>query len=356
MSTSLRNSVIASPRNSLLVAGFLLAAAGPVWAKPVKTIDVLVNTAAPYLAGASTNTIFFDLRDEDNNAPSAGETIHLKMVANGVEIANTVSPTSFTTDGTTLMGAPTLLPTLFRSGSNLQLKATPTQGGTADESVPFTVTAGAAAKLLLLGPGMTHFPGTNPSAPTTGSVGTFLPQGANQPFQVTVILTDAQFNTVALNHNVSFPAVDLVALPSPGTLSNGQQNFNVTIQADKITRTLTVEDDTSPGTVSDGTLVVTTVGPPAKEVFAFPSPFNPARGESVTFRFFLSVGKSSRLWVKDQFGQDVFERSLGAVAGTNDVTWDGRNDRGHIVAAGIYYVVLEVDGSVESKKRFGVKK
>ena len=36
--------------------------------------------------------------------------------------------------------------------------------------------------------------------------------------------------------------------------------------------------------------------------------------------------------------------------------WNGRNDKGNIVAAGVYYILLEKDGSIESKKRFGVVK
>ena len=128
----------------------------------------------------------------------------------------------------------------------------------------------------------------------------------------------------------------------------------MTVIGAQTTRTLTANDTTDP-TVTPGTLDVTTAGPPAKEVFPFPSPFNPTQ-RNITFRFRLSDPKSAEVIVLNLFGETVWSREVSAGIGFTDVTWNGRNDRGAVVAAGVYYVLLKVDGSLESKKRFGVIK
>lgn len=76
----------------------------------------------------------------------------------------------------------------------------------------------------------------------------------------------------------------------------------------------------------------------------------------MTFRFQLNDAASVKVIVKDQFGQDVWRTEYSGPKGQNNVSWDGRNERGHVVAAGVYYALLEVKGEITSKKRFGVVK
>jgi hypothetical protein len=128
----------------------------------------------------------------------------------------------------------------------------------------------------------------------------------------------------------------------------------VTVTGAQITRTLTAHDETDPG-VADGALNINTAGPPAKEIFPFPSPFNPSQ-QNITFRFRLSEAKSAEVIVTDLFGQEVWRQDVSGNIGFNDIRWDGSNDKGVRVAAGVYYVLLNVDGSHESTKRFGVIK
>jgi hypothetical protein len=134
----------------------------------------------------------------------------------------------------------------------------------------------------------------------------------------------------------------------------GTKDVSVTITGARITRTLTATDDTNPG-IQTGTLEMTTAGPPEKEIFPFPSPFNPHR-ENITFRFRLADAASAKIMVTDLYGQSVWKNELSGSVGTNNVTWNGRNDAGVVVAAGVYHVMLEINGSIESKKRFGVSK
>lgn len=108
--------------------------------------------------------------------------------------------------------------------------------------------------------------------------------------------------------------------------------------------------------VIDELRVVQGTAEPSDQIIPFPSPFNPARGESITFRFYWNKSSNVTLKVWDRFGALVWETSMSIAAGFNNVIWNGRNGNGTIVAAGIYYVGMEVDGNIESKQRFGVVK
>lgn len=354
--------MLKSSRNKLIavVAALVLwaLAARAFAAGPVTNITILGLSSNPtFTAGVTTNTptttIFINCFAPGNTVPDAGVEVRLEVLSDGEVIENAVSPSSFTTTGTGIInGGNSSLPiTFFRAGNGIQLRAS--SGSEIETTATFNVNAGAAARLVVYGPGMTHQPGTNPSL-TDGVNGTFLPQEPNQSFPITVVLTDAQFNRVAGNDTVSFTSGDLVTPPAPGPLSSGIGEFTMTITGARVTRTVTATDDTNPG-IAAGTLDVDTAGPPAKEVFPFPSPFNPMQRD-ITFRFRLSEPKSVRVIVKNLFGEDVWEREVSAPAGFTDLAWNGRNDKGAVVAAGVYYVLLEVDGSIESKKRFGVVK
>lgn len=343
-----------SRNNAAFAAIILLSGASSLFAAgPITTITIGQNT--DYIAGASTSTIFINTFGVGASIPDALEVVTLELLSGGSVISNGISPNTFTTTGSGIVNGGNVGTsyTLFRAGNSIQIRAT-SAGGITLTGTTFSVSASSATKLVVLGPGMTHAPGTNP-ATTTGVSGSFTPQEPNQAFTVTVILTDNQFNTVSAADNVSFPGpIEFVTLPSAANLSGGQGDFEVTMTGARVTRTLTVIDNTDTS-VANGTLSITTAGPAAKEVFPFPSPFNPHQSD-ITFRFRLSEPKHVRLVVTDLFGQNIWERELSASLGFNDVTWNGRNDSGVVVAVGVYTVMLEIDGSIESRKRFGVTK
>lgn len=349
------------PNRKIVLAAFLLSVVGigPSAAAPINSITIAFSgTDGIFTAGITTNTnstvILINTFASGGN-PDAGEVVTLQLLDNGNVVSNGMSPSSFTTTGTGIVnGGNSPLPiTFFRTGTSLQIRAISATNQVTNTGAAFTVLTGSATKLLVLGPGMTHEPGTNPSL-TTGFSGSVAAQEPNQAFVVRVILTDNQFNTVSANHVVSFASGDLITLPSPDALVNGVRDFNVTMTGARITRTITVSDSTDPG-VAAGTLDVTTVGPPPKEVFPFPSPFNPNERD-ITFRFRFDEPKEATVIVTDLFGQSVWKKKVSAPVGVTDVPWNGRNDQGHVVASGVYYVLLEVGGSIESKKRFGVIK
>lgn len=332
--------------------------AGSLSATPINSITVLVS-ATNFEAGVTTNTvttqIFVNVFNSTNSAPTAGEGVLMELLDSGTVVNYGMFPTTFTTAGGIVNGGNLSFPiTLYRASSNLSIRATSAINGAVGTSSTFAVVVSSAQKIVVLGPGQTHVPGTNPSL-TSGKSGSITAPESNSPFTMRVILTDNQFNKVSANDTVQFTSdPTLITLPSNGALSSGQADFQATITGPNVTRTITVDDLTN-AAVADGTLTLTSAAPPSKKVFPFPNPFNPTQG-TITFRFRLDNASSANLIVTDRFGQSVWSRSVSAQTGSNDVTWDGRNDNGHVVAAGIYYVMLENGGTIESRVRFGVTK
>lgn len=342
-------------------AAAVLGSALRLQAAPISSLNVVFNGSnQTFTAGVTTNTTGSgQIWVQAFTSPDGNETINLQLVDNGVVIPNGMSPASLTTQATLVTyGFPssTALPiTFFRSGTGLVIRATLAGSTITKDSASFTVLTSSPTKLVVLAPGETHAPGTNPSV-TTGKSGSPSVQTPNQPFPLTVILTDNSFNKINTStHTVSFASGDLTTLPSPGTLTAGAADFNTTITGARTARTFTVSD-TSDATVLTGSVRVETSGPPEQEVFPFPSPFNPTLGRPMTFRFHTAGAASVTIKVLDQFGQKVWDKDISATGGFTDVAWDGRNQEGITVAAGVYYSLLEIDGSVKSKKRFGVTK
>jgi len=346
----------------LLLMIFVSTLAAKVWASHINTISVsFVNgTDKVFTAGVTTNTTNSgQIWLATTPAPHSTGTIRLELIENGQVVSGGVSPSSFTDIGSSPLGLvsnvfPQLeLPIVFlHAGTSLQLRAIIDDTGISATSETFDVNPGPPARLVIVAPGMTYAPGPGTS---TGRTGTATSHEPFEAFSVTVHLTDNWFNQLTDNHTVSFTSGNLIQLPSPGALTSGVGNFTVVVTGAKTTRTITVTDDDD-ATVITGTVDVTTSGPAAEEVFPFPSPFNPKIGQSMTFRFRLTSASNVKLKVFNLFGQGVWERSVAAGAGTTDIGWDGKNEKGITVASGVYYIMLEIDGSIKSKKRFGIIK
>ena len=81
---------------------------------------------------------------------------------------------------------------------------------------------------------------------------------------------------------------------------------------------------------------------------SYPNPFNPA----VVLPLDLATDAAGvSLTVYDVLGRRVRQVWDGALgAGTHRFTWDGRDEAGKAVAAGVYIYKVEIDGQVEAKK------
>ena len=80
---------------------------------------------------------------------------------------------------------------------------------------------------------------------------------------------------------------------------------------------------------------------------SYPNPFNPA----VVLPLDLATDAGVSLTVHDILGRrvrQVWQGPLGA--GTHRFVWDGRDEAGRAVAAGVYVYRVEVEGRVEAKK------
>jgi len=87
----------------------------------------------------------------------------------------------------------------------------------------------------------------------------------------------------------------------------------------------------------------------ADEVYAFPVPFSPNLGQTVDFHFVVQEAGSVTVEVYD-FAMNLVARPVDKVyyqagiypaQGVQGITWDGLNERGDLVAVGIYYFKVE---------------
>ena len=88
--------------------------------------------------------------------------------------------------------------------------------------------------------------------------------------------------------------------------------------------------------------------PSRTELFANqPNPFNP----STTIRYSLEAAGSVRLLVYDTTGRRVRSLVQGSEsAGEHSVAFDGRDDRGDVLASGVYFYRLEAGSVVKTRK------
>jgi len=101
--------------------------------------------------------------------------------------------------------------------------------------------------------------------------------------------------------------------------------------------------------ITQETLAVGPGAPPSGIAFTSPSP-NPARGP-LTLRFALPRAAAVRLAIYDAGGRRVRELMSGSEpAGTHDVVWDLRDERGQPVPAGVRFARLEVEGQTLTGK------
>ena len=85
---------------------------------------------------------------------------------------------------------------------------------------------------------------------------------------------------------------------------------------------------------------------------SYPNPFSP-REEFATIVFSPTVDGDITLLIYDLFGHLVYEET---VTRASDLSWDGRNGRGELVAGGGYICVLKMGDEVVSKHKIAVIK
>ncbi|MCK4626602.1 MAG: hypothetical protein KAV00_14890 [Phycisphaerae bacterium] len=84
----------------------------------------------------------------------------------------------------------------------------------------------------------------------------------------------------------------------------------------------------------------------------YPNPFNP-KEEDTRIVFEPDRSGSITMLIYDLFGHLVYEKTD---ADASDLSWEGRNGRGELVASGGYICVLKIGGEVVSKHKIAVIK
>ncbi len=81
----------------------------------------------------------------------------------------------------------------------------------------------------------------------------------------------------------------------------------------------------------------------------FPNPFNP----STNITFALPFASNVVLKIFDTMGREVYRTALdGLSEGVQQITWNGKNNSGNIVASGTYIYTLDVVGSGDKAKSY----
>jgi hypothetical protein len=192
-------------------------------------------------------------------AQTAGASFNVTVNAvddawNVVSSTNTVGITSNDANATLpanavlVAGTQTFAITLNTAGVSTVTSSNITDGTkTANTSADVTVNVGAFTKLQILVPGETADPGS-----PTGKTGTPDPKSSTKAFTLTVNAVDANWNVVSSTDVVRITSSDGSAtLPGNAALVAGTQTFNITINSNGPTETVTATDITDGGNTPD---------------------------------------------------------------------------------------------------------
>ncbi|MGB9721174.1 MAG: FlgD immunoglobulin-like domain containing protein [bacterium] len=109
---------------------------------------------------------------------------------------------------------------------------------------------------------------------------------------------------------------------------------SIEIRADNYAETTTVYIVFPDSSVMEGNIV------------AYPNPFGKINQSYTRFVYYLSQNCNVIFSIYDAFGnrvhhEEIYAGQNGARMGVNNLIWNGKNDKGHKVASGVYYVLLK---------------
>lgn len=83
----------------------------------------------------------------------------------------------------------------------------------------------------------------------------------------------------------------------------------------------------------------------------FPNPFSVSSGDNVAIQFAINEAQPVSVKIFDQLGKEIYTGAAATfAAGTHQVKWDGRDNSGNPMAAGVYYYNLTAGGSTLTGK------
>jgi hypothetical protein len=107
---------------------------------------------------------------------------------------------------------------------------------------------------------------------------------------------------------------------------------------------------TPSGTSATSTADQFTVTVPASNVFNYPNPFNPL-SETTKIAFNMNASSQVTIYIFDTVGRIVVKKEFNAIAGYNEVEWDGKDDYGDIVSNGVYLLRMVSNGTLLGKTK-----
>ena len=153
--------------------------------------------------------------------------------------------------------------------------------------------------------------------------------------------TDTQWDTV------TFTSDEGEILLAPGTSVYGVRRSGPYLWVGSDDGTIRMDADYLDGQVLFQRVDSTTA---RDEVYAFPVPFSPVRGQQVDFHFVVDHAGNVTLEVYD-FAMNLVARPIDNVyyaagiypgGGSQGITWDGLNGKGEKVAIGVYYFRVDL--------------
>ncbi len=90
---------------------------------------------------------------------------------------------------------------------------------------------------------------------------------------------------------------------------------------------------------------------PDVETFAYPNPYSPSSDGMLKIRFELPTADTPRVRIFDFGGSLVRTLEIGQLGpGVREMVWDALDDRGMVVANGVYFYTVERDGASDTGK------
>ena len=289
-----------------------------------------LNVTTPFVVGSSTAAVTAVLTDGPEGHRIPGAAIDFALTQ-GV---GTLSSTFTVTDATGSALVKIFAPSAILQGQVYQLNAT---FGTLSSTATVTLALPPLTQLTTSGPALTtpdnvlHV-NTNTNITLTGitvagvtissvtcTLDSSLPCGSS----IVTLSSSTTFNLPSGYHTIQFFSTDSLGQTGP-------------------TSTQTIQ-------VAGGPL------PSSGQLINYPNPFR-AGAQSTILEYTLGTASDIRLRIFTILGKLVLDRTIsqgntGTNAGLNQITWDGRNGSGTVVANGGYVAILEISATGQKMTR-----
>ncbi|PKL92513.1 MAG: hypothetical protein CVV21_01795 [Candidatus Goldiibacteriota bacterium HGW-Goldbacteria-1] len=170
------------------------------------------------------------------------------------------------------------LATLYNAESgNVLIRCVSTTPSRSNDSNNFAVNPGAFARMLVVGPGQTYYPGTNGGNGRVSSSTFTTTQTAGTPFNVNVYAVDNYWNTVpSAAGTATLDSTDTNDSYDSATksLASGMASFSVTLRTVGAGKAQTITASSSEGGITEGTDIAPMTYSATATQFVFPTTIN----------------------------------------------------------------------------------